>query len=288
MIFEIEDIPIYFPYDTIYPEQLSYIKSLLKSLQKPGVILIEMPSGAGKTISLLSCTVSFLIYSRKFNKQHKIVYCSRTLQEIDKVLDELKKLILYIQKYIEFDFLGFGLSKRENLCINPAAKEGNVELICRKMINKLDNLKCDFYENRNFEIPGGVYTFNEIKALGKKNNFCPYFTIREAILKCDCIVYPYNYIIDPSIYTIISEKFQDDCIVIFDEAHNIDSHCIESLSLEINRNLLEAATKVLKNLEEKISTAKQEVKDKLLRTQKITELKDEGIPYWINNKVIDL
>lgn len=280
MLFEIEDIPIYFPYDYIYPEQITYIKSLLVSIRKPGHILIEMPSGAGKTISLLSCTVSYFIYCKKHNKEYKIVYCSRTLQEIEKVLKELKSLIAYIEKYIKFDFLAFGLSKRENLCINPVALSGNTEFLCRKMIKNLEGLNCDFYDKRAFDIPKGVYSFTDIKELGKQKGFCPYYAIRETILQCNCIVFSYNYLVDPSIYSIITEKFQNDCFVIFDEAHNIDSNCIESLSIDITRRTLESSTHVLKKLETLIQSHKLLAKDNLLKKQKLKEITSEGIPYY--------
>lgn len=287
MIFEVNEIPIYFPYEYIYPEQLKYIKTLLTSIQKPGHILIEMPSGAGKTISLLACTVSYLIYCKKYKKQYKIVYCSRTLQEIEKVLEELKILVKYMKNYIDFDFLAFGLTKRENLCINELAKSGNVEFLCRKMIQQLEGINCDFYENKTFEIPKDIYNFGDITELGKKHGFCPYFAIREAILQCDCIVYPYNYLIDPAIYAIISEKFQNDCFVIFDEAHNIDSYCIEALSITLNRKTLESATVVIKKLEALIQTRKLDAKDKFLKKYKIEEIKEEGIPYYLDKSTKD-
>ena len=99
MILEIDKVPIYFPYDQIYPEQLKYIKSLLKSIRNPGHCLIEMPSGTGKTISLLSCTVSYLIFCKSINKPFKIIYCSRTIPEIDKTLNELKNLKIILKTH---------------------------------------------------------------------------------------------------------------------------------------------------------------------------------------------
>jgi superfamily II DNA or RNA helicase len=54
MIININGIKIYFPYKYIYPEQYEYIKEVINSLSTPGHILIEMPSGTGKTVALLS------------------------------------------------------------------------------------------------------------------------------------------------------------------------------------------------------------------------------------------
>lgn len=294
MKFYIDEVPIFFHYPSIYPEQLKYIKSLLKSIQSPGHILIEMPSGTGKTAALLSCTVSYLLYCKTNNKQFKIIYCSRTLQEIDKSLKELKKLIEYIKTYIDFDFLGIGLSKRSNMCINQTALNSfDVEFCCRKMVNHLQGLKCDFYENTPSSIPYGVYDFDDIKKLGETMGFCPYFLARNNLSMFDCIIYPYNYLIDPTIYSIISKDLPKDAFVIFDEAHNIDSHCIEALSSEISRNTLEAGSKILSLIEKKLKSKHAEVEKELkkeyeLMMKKIDLTIENTIPHSFNSNVSEI
>lgn len=48
-----------------------------------GHCVLEMPSGTGKTVSLLSLIVAYLIVNK--HDVHKLIYCSRTVQEINKV-----------------------------------------------------------------------------------------------------------------------------------------------------------------------------------------------------------
>ncbi len=45
--------------------------------------MLEMPSGTGKTVSLLALIVAYLLVNKA--DLHKLIYCSRTVQEIDKV-----------------------------------------------------------------------------------------------------------------------------------------------------------------------------------------------------------
>ena len=92
MRFFIEELPVVFPYDFIYPEQLAYMRELKRGLDKRGHILLEMPSGTGKTISLLSLLVAYLTHHRA--EKHKVVYCTRTVQEMSKTMEELKRLML--------------------------------------------------------------------------------------------------------------------------------------------------------------------------------------------------
>jgi len=90
-----------------------------------------MPSGTGKTISLLALIVA---YMREYPLViRKLVYCSRTVPEIEKVLEELKKLVEYYEKQLgeQFAMVGVVLSSRKNLCIHPDVrkeKDGKVGL----------------------------------------------------------------------------------------------------------------------------------------------------------------
>jgi DNA excision repair protein ERCC-2 len=72
-----------------------------------------MSSGTGKTITLLSLITSYQ-YSQK-EKKSKLLYCTRTVPEMEKVLEELKKLNESRMKeypLMEVSPLGLGLSSR--------------------------------------------------------------------------------------------------------------------------------------------------------------------------------
>lgn len=59
--------------------------------------------------------------------RRKLIYCSRTVPEIEKALSELKRLMEYRikcaetpeEKEKETRFTGLGLTSRKNLCIHP-------------------------------------------------------------------------------------------------------------------------------------------------------------------------
>lgn len=73
---------------------------------------------------------------------------------------------------------------------------------------------------------------------------------------CNVIIYSYHYLLDPKIAERISKELSKDCIVVFDEAHNIDNVCIESLSIDITEDSLRKATRGANNLERKIDDMK--------------------------------
>ena len=91
----------------------------------------------GKTVSLPSLIVA---YKQSFPEPRKLIYCSRTMSEIEKALAELKALMAYRSKelgYVE-EFRGLGLTGRRNVCLHPSVRRernGNVvDPRCRSLM----------------------------------------------------------------------------------------------------------------------------------------------------------
>lgn len=80
---------------------------------------------------------------------------------------------------------------------------------------------------------------------------------------CNVIIYSYHYLLDPKIAERVSRELSKDCIVVFDEAHNIDNVCIESLSIDLTEDSLRKATRGANNLERKIQDMKGTDAEKL-------------------------
>jgi len=80
---------------------------------------------------------------------------------------------------------------------------------------------------------------------------------------CNVIIYSYHYLLDPKIAERVSKDLSKDCIVVFDEAHNIDNVCIESLSTDITEDSLRRATRGAQNLEAKINDMRDSDEKKL-------------------------
>lgn len=85
----------------------------------------------------------------------------------------------------------------------------------------------------------------------------------------DIVIYSFHYLLDPKVAEQVSKELSKDAIVVFDEAHNIGSHkimrtsvrgltlgvdnvCIESLSIDLTRPMMDAAGRSVTRLSEKI------------------------------------
>lgn len=115
----VDGLLVYFPYEYIYPEQYAYMLELKRSLDAKGHCLLEMPSGTGKTATLLSLIVAYMIEHPETIR--KLIYCSRTVPEIEKVIAELQNLIAYYERNAPQPpgLTGLVLSSRKNMCIHP-------------------------------------------------------------------------------------------------------------------------------------------------------------------------
>ncbi|KAF5785083.1 putative DNA helicase chromatin remodeling SNF2 family [Helianthus annuus] len=271
MKFQIEDITVYFPYDHIYPEQHAYMIDLKRALDAKGHCLLEMPTGTGKTIALLS-----LITSYSLSKPLKLIYCTRTVHEMEKTLAELKLLHKYQIECVgpAAKMLALGLSSRKNLCVNPVVvdKENrdSVDAGCRKLtaswvralaVEDRSVQTCDWFEKyeragSDAVLPPGVYTLQDLRAFGKEKGWCPYFLARHMVQFANVVVYSYQYLLDPKVAGIISKEMQRESVVVFDEAHNIDNVCIEALSVSVRKQTIEGATRNINKMAQEINRFK--------------------------------
>lgn len=281
MKINIDGLLVYFPYEYIYPEQYAYMLELKRSLDAKGHCGLEMPSGTGKTISLLSLIVAYM--RERPHVVNKLIYCSRTVPELEKVVEELKNLVQYYEKELseKLNIVGLALSSRKNMCVHPDLsneRDGKVvDAKCHTMTashvrsqHKHDTSVpvCGYYENfdshgRETTLPAGVYDLDTLKEYGKKNGWCPYFIARHGILTANVVVYSYYYLLDPKIADLVSKELSKSSVVVFDEAHNIDNVCIESMSITISRNTLDKGRHNISILDQNIQKIKEADAQKL-------------------------
>ncbi|XP_074427412.1 general transcription and DNA repair factor IIH helicase subunit XPD isoform X2 [Larus michahellis] len=275
MKLNIDGLLVYFPYDYIYPEQFSYMLELKRTLDAKGHGVLEMPSGTGKTVSLLSLIVAY-------QRAHpldvtKLIYCSRTVPEIEKVIEELRKLMDFYEKELgeKVPFLGLALSSRKNLCIHPEVSSlrfgKEVDSRCLSLTASYVRARhqrdrslpaCRFFEEfdthgREVPIPYGVYNLDDLKAHGRQKGWCPYFLTRYSILHANVVVYSYHYLLDPKIADLVSKELARKSVVVFDEAHNIDNVCIDSMGVNITRRTLDRCQANVATLQATIQKIKE-------------------------------
>lgn len=340
MRFDLDGLDVFFPYDRIYLEQHQYMRSLKQSLDAGGHCLLEMPTGTGKTVCLLSLITSYQFANPSAGK---LIYCTRTVPEMTAVMEELATVLAYRSEQLALSeertsgagedmediatnhqqvgsgqtsgtssgepsrkkprkvkgvpkrgrthtmgpssnpkgaggngSLALCLSSRRNMCIHERVMAESdreaVDAACRSMTASwvVEHAKqhpgsmetCSYFDNfqaagESTSMPSGVYDLEELKKWGQARGWCPYYLTRQAINHANILVFNYQYMLDPKVAKMVSKELEAESIVVFDEAHNIDSVCIEALSVTINDRALEQATRSLGRLSSEVSRIKQ-------------------------------
>ncbi|CAK9005318.1 unnamed protein product [Durusdinium trenchii] len=301
--FHIGELRVFFPYDTIYPEQYRYMCELKRALDAKGNSVLEMPTGTGKTVTLFSLITS---YQWAHPELGRLVYCTRTVPEMSKAVEELRKVIDFRVEVLakELDagseapkglaaghILAVGLSARRNMCVHPeVSKEGDrerVDEMCRQLTapwtREKKTASCVHFEKyesalgqQSQLLDTGIYTIEDlrVKGMDKEYGWCPYYAARRLIQASSVVVLNYQYVLDPKVSLASSlggapslpgGKMRagglssiEPSIVVFDEAHNIDDVCIESLSVKLNRQRLDQSSGNLTRLGNEIERVKKE------------------------------
>jgi len=93
--------------------------------------------------------------------------------------------------------------------------------------------------------------------LGRTRKICPYFHSREFSASADIVFLPYNYLLDSAIRKTVRIEW-DKCIVIFDEAHNLERVAADAASFTLSSTdlalCIQEVQNVLRSLVETEST----------------------------------
>ncbi|GAB4842166.1 Regulator of telomere elongation helicase 1 [Ancistrocladus abbreviatus] len=265
-IYKIRGIDVDFPYDA-YDCQIVYMEKVIQSLQENCNALLESPTGTGKTLCLLCATLAWRkslgpfstgkgkslnsegsdISTSQPDKLPMIVYTSRTHSQLRQVVQELKRTNYRPKMVI--------LGSREQLCIHEQVRllHGKAQTnACQYLRKKRTKRYC-----RHFNLAGDFLKTNphlgdepidieDLVNLGRSCGPCPYYVSRELHKVVDILFAPYNYLIDRGYRDSLSIEWKNS-ILIFDEAHNLESICADAASFDLPSSLLTACIGEAKN-----------------------------------------
>lgn len=182
-----------------------------------------------------------------------IIYASRTHSQLHQVMGELKRTSFARSVRTTV------LSSRQQTCRHDVVKQIEsgiaLKMGCKSLVSKR---ACKFYNNTDQylldhnhgdgEEEGGatatatakkttgaasqVLDIEDLIKIGDHKTVCPYYVSRGMVSKADVIFLPYNYLIDPKTRAGLGIDWND-AVVIFDEAHNIESVCSGTASFDL-------------------------------------------------------
>lgn len=258
---ELRGVTIHFPFRP-YKCQEDYMGKVLDALHHSENALLESPTGTGKTLCLLCAALAWQReQARSLHKVSQpqathevplatdapnppsrvptIIYASRTHSQLSQVLRELKNT-RYRPKHAL-------LGSREQMCVNPKVKtaRSTVADINHECSRLGKDRKCRFRNNLDgfqpeANEPGAngtqpVMDMEDLIVMGNTRKVCPFYYTRSLVQDAELILVPYNYLFDKDARdTTLQDVPWSNAVVIFDEAHNLESFASDSASFDLS------------------------------------------------------
>ncbi|CAJ1943060.1 unnamed protein product [Cylindrotheca closterium] len=302
---DLRGVQVHFPFKP-YACQEDYMGKVLDALHRSENALLESPTGTGKTLCLLCSALAWqkeqarLLQQQTFadpsaanptkkavHRVPTIIYASRTHSQLSQVVRELQNT-RYRPKHAV-------LGSREQMCVNPKVKKATstaseINHDCNKLCkerkcryrNKLEGFQPPPNESGLTSNDQPIMDIEDIVAMGKTHKVCSFYYTRSKVEEADLIFVPYNYLFDNDARTTtLAEVAWDNAVIIFDEAHNLESFASESASfdlstLDISRCIQEVsrALNYVENIPEQENKIK---KENILRLKSIFLCLEEHI-----------
>lgn len=225
-----------FPYKP-YPQQLEFMKDVENVVGSRGVLVAEACNGFGKTVCALASILPM---------DHKIVYATRTHEQVRQVLLEVER----INRSSGKGFSAVNLASRQHLCLNEKCRSLSAMEAMEACRLLKEAGQCPY--KAEIELPGSalplVLSIRKLRRQGRVAGVCPYFLARKAAENYRVIVAPYQYIFNEHIRSRVKLELSGR-VLVFDEAHNADQIGQDALSDTLSERTLNNARRELEAVE---------------------------------------
>ncbi|MDK2781386.1 MAG: excision repair protein [Archaeoglobi archaeon] len=229
----------YFP-KTPYEHQKVLMERIEGALREGKIVLFEGACGTGKTLISLASALSV---ARELNK--KVIVATNVHQQMNQFVEELRE----IKKRVK-DLRVTVLKGKTHLCPENRSYEE-----CEKMRKGEGNLFCERYlrstERKISEFE--EWYFSDVRypeeISEKERECCAYELLKRCMETSDLLLCNYHHVIDLEIFTRVLNWLSctpEDLIIIFDEAHNLESASREHGSVFLHSSILKRAIEELR------------------------------------------
>ena len=225
--------------------QKEIIESIKSTLKNRSHIVLESPTGSGKTFCSLAAALPFAIENNL-----RIIYCVRTNSQQRQVIHELRQF-----KKSGYPVTAVAFQGRGSLCpeqnYDKELKRSNwVEKskMCKslKTQSKMGEAGCRFYRKLLRGTTSlidqwslDILTAEELSEQSEKSGLCPYELNKLLVKDARVVIVPYVYFFEKFIRKFMLDRMGtsiDSVLVIVDEAHNLPdwarSAASDSLTIE--------------------------------------------------------
>ena len=239
-----------FPYDKVRTGQGKFMKEVYLNIENQQSILINAPTGLGKTICSLAPT---LYQAQKYNKT--VIYLTSRQTQVNQVLETISQINSKRVESGKAQLRATAFIGKKNMCYKEVSadspdpsvkcKKAKVPGKCAQCKNTKNQIE---YEDVSIMLEN-ISSIEDYCKICRQEGFCPYTVAQLDMKKSDIIVCDVNYVFVPSIamgfFSSLGVSLED-CIIIADEAHNLPDRIRNSHSHSISTQTIQFAKEELK------------------------------------------
>jgi DNA excision repair protein ERCC-2 len=214
-----------FPFPSYRRGQREMAVAVYRAIRDGGALLLEAPTGIGKTAAALFPAVKALASE----STERVFYLTarttgRALAE--RSLDEMRRQGVEVRSST--------LTAKEKICFNPEkACNGEECDYARGFYDRIERALDEALESTKLDR-------ETIETIARKHRVCPFELSLEIASFSDVVIGDYNYVFDPRVSLRgILEEGAGESTVLVDEAHNLVDRAREMFSAEIVRSRFE-------------------------------------------------
>jgi DNA excision repair protein ERCC-2 len=239
----------FFPYETLRDGQSKMIESVRQTLEKRGSIVINAPTGIGKTSAALAPALDYALQNDK-----KVFFLTSRQTQHRIALSTVKAISNKTGKNIKcIDIIG-----RQSLCLVEGIDKLYSNEFAEYCRSARRNGSCLFYnhtiqkdaltkkaEEVAQRIEKGQFASSfEVKDACVAPELCPYEILMKLAKDANVVIADYYYVFNPHIRISLFSKIGlglEDAIVIVDEAHNLPQRIRRVMSSRLTSNMTKRA-----------------------------------------------
>lgn len=224
-----------FPYDEFRTGQRDMAVSVYKTLRKETQLVMQAPTGIGKTIASLFPAIKSmpeLGYEKIFFLSAKTSGQAMARSAIT----DIKQAGLHLRDVT--------ITAKDKTCFNPGSPcDPEYCEFARGYYDKLPNVLA---ENATKDIS---FDRDAVELLATEHQMCPFELALDLSLIADVVICDYNYVFDPAVY--LRRYFEDvgrsKFLLLMDESHNLVERGRDMFSAELHKETILALKKEIKD-----------------------------------------
>ena len=237
-----------FPYDSYNTGQKTLIDKTRECITKGDNLFVHAPTGIGKTISIITAAM---------DAKKKLFYIVPRSTQLKNVFREVNLINSSLGNKTIIKCVG--LTARAGLCKNiKLIKEIKKKTKKKTTPKDFSNIcvenrsRCPFYNLDELDAFSKLDVVDPGVVRDEAKKSCPYEICKALISDADVVVLDYNYFVSEDVRHVFFNPKREainpfkDCVLFFDEAHNIHDRIRNMYSHDLTQRVLDGALKEAK------------------------------------------